>query len=264
MATYNPNVNPYVNLPSIIPQGTAGTGALLDPALAAPGQINMLNVGAQTAANAARIPGATGLEQLSSDLIGQELRGQLPADVVSLLGQQAAERGVATGTPGSPNTNAAYLRALGLTSLQEQQRGEENLSAALGRNPPAPLANAAPFLMTPYQRAGLSLEEQQLQAQQAYRQQALGQRAALGQTTTGVSAPYDPRSLWTYSEPTAVGLFAEDFAGGTTAGTMTSPPPTSVPSTTGIYDYMDVLPQEIAPMTTLPEDLSSFDNLYYA
>lgn len=149
-------------------------------------QINALNRSGQTQANAARIPGATQLEQTSSENINRMLHGELPQDVVSMLAQSSAERGVATGSPGSPNANAAYLRALGLTSLQEQQQGEQNLSAAYQRNPAAPLFDPTSQLLTPYQSGQLGLQEGQLglQAQAeadrvALEQQRLAQEADL-------------------------------------------------------------------------------------
>lgn len=133
--------------------------------------INSLNVGGQTSANAARIPGGPALEAQSSGNISQELAGQVPADVINLLGQQAAERGIGMGSPGSANTNAEYLQSLGLTSLGLEQTGQQDLTAALNRNQAAPLFDPTSQLMTPYQAGQLNLQEQGFAAQQA--QQAL-------------------------------------------------------------------------------------------
>src|SRR5512133_3268237 len=85
-------------------------------------KINALNIAAQQQANAARIPGATGLEEKSSANISSALGGQLPADVLAQLAQGAAERGVGTGQPGGDQVNSAYLRALGLNSLKLQDQ----------------------------------------------------------------------------------------------------------------------------------------------
>lgn len=63
------------------------------------------------------------------------LGGQVAPDVINLLQQQAAERGIATGMPGAGSINAGYLRALGLTSLQLQQLGNQQLTAAMARTP---------------------------------------------------------------------------------------------------------------------------------
>lgn len=67
--------------------------------------------------------------------IGSNLSGQLSADVIQQMQQQAAERGIATGSPGSQNSNAAYLRALGLTSMQLQNLGHSQLNEAIARTP---------------------------------------------------------------------------------------------------------------------------------
>ena len=125
--------------------------------------INAITRNAQTQANQARIPGAANLEAQSSANIGSELEGQLPADVVRQLSQQAAERGVAIGSPASPNSRAALLRALGLTSLDLTGRGQAELSAAYGRNPAAPIFDPSTQLITPYQGAQLGAEQTRLE-----------------------------------------------------------------------------------------------------
>jgi hypothetical protein len=81
--------------------------------------------------------------------IQSETAGQLPADVISLLTQQGAERGIATGSPGSPNSNAAFLRALGLTSLDMTQRGQQNLTSILPTLPGAGIASNPGFYVNP-------------------------------------------------------------------------------------------------------------------
>lgn len=118
--------------------------------------INTLNRNAQTSANAARIPNNPALEQASSGNIANLLAGQIPADVINNLSQTAAERGVAMGSPGSDNSNAGLLRALGLTSLDLQQLGQQNLSAADARNPGAPIFNPGSMLLTPGQLGQLN------------------------------------------------------------------------------------------------------------
>src|SRR5437899_1500288 len=125
--------------------------------------INNLQRTAQTAANQARIPGAAGLEETSSGNIGSELRGEVDPSTLRLLQQQAAERGVTTGIdPSSPNANANYLQALGLTSFQRQQQGQRDLSAAYARNPAAPLFDPSTQLLTPYQTGQLDIERGRL------------------------------------------------------------------------------------------------------
>lgn len=119
--------------------------------------MNAINRLGQSEALAARIPGASDLEAQSSQMIASELRGEVPQDVLAQLGREGAEGAVGTGTA----SQAAYLRALGLTSLQLQQTGQSNLSAALARNPAAPLYDPSTQLITPAQQAQLDLSQQQ-------------------------------------------------------------------------------------------------------
>lgn len=119
-------------------------------------RVNQLNIAGQAAANQARIPGSVGLEAQSSALIANQLAGRVPPDVIRMLQQSAAERGVGQGISGSPNENAAYLRALGLTSLDLQKTGQENLTAALSRNPAARTFNPQEYMTTPAQAAQLN------------------------------------------------------------------------------------------------------------
>lgn len=125
-------------------------------------KVNTIYRGAQNEANLARIPNAIGLEAQSSKMIEDELLGKIPADVMALLGSQAGERSVSGGMVGAPNAGAAYLRALGLTSLDQQQRGQQNLSAAYARNPAAPIMQLENQLITPLQQAQLDLDRERL------------------------------------------------------------------------------------------------------
>lgn len=168
--------------------------------------INQINLSATKAAQNARIPNNPALEAQSSANIGQELKGEVPQDVQNLLAQQAAERGIGGGgTATSPNANAAYLRALGLTSIQQQQLGQQNLSAADARNPQAPITNPAEFALTPAQAAQLELgyqTEADRAAEEMLRLQLGGRGGGgghpygygYGGTSTG-SSPYE------YGEP---------------------------------------------------------------
>lgn len=108
------------------------------------------------------IPNYSALTQTASGNVGQELKGQLPQDVINELAQQGAERGITTGMPGSANSNAAYLRALGLDSLGMMQQGQQNLTTMTQTAPVAPLFNPASFLVTPEQ------QQQEASAQALY------------------------------------------------------------------------------------------------
>jgi hypothetical protein len=82
-----------------------------------------------------QLPNYAALSQQASDLAGTYMSGQVPSDVIRLLQQQAGERGIATGMPLSENANAAYLRALGLTSLDLQGRGMQSYTNLLQASP---------------------------------------------------------------------------------------------------------------------------------
>lgn len=115
------------------------------------GGLNTLNENTLLGNLGKNIPGYSTLVGQEAGVTGSELAGNLPQDVITQLQQQAAERGIMTGSPGSPNNNAAYLRALGLDSLQLEQQGFGNLSTMIGQTPQAPLFDPGSLLVTPQQ-----------------------------------------------------------------------------------------------------------------
>jgi len=125
--------------------------------------ISQINIDAQQKANAARIPGATGLEQKSTENIGAALRGEVPNDVYRQMAQRSAERGVSTGNPMGANSTADIMRSLGLTSLGLQGQGQDWLTQALGRNPGATTANTQALVTTPAQAEALALQRENMQ-----------------------------------------------------------------------------------------------------
>jgi hypothetical protein len=124
-------------------------------------QTNAFNLAEQTGQYEAGIPNYTGLAAKSSENIGAQLRGEVPEDVVNLIGQQAAERGITRGVPGSQFANYDYLRALGLTSLGQQAAGEGALTNAVSRMPKTPLMNIASMYITPQQQREYELAQGQ-------------------------------------------------------------------------------------------------------
>lgn len=94
----------------------------------------------------------------SSNNILDQIQGNVPGDVLDEILRVAAERGIMTGTTGSQNANAAMLRALGLTSLDLMQRGEQNLTGAIGRTPRGPLFDPSGMMVRPddYQSAQMA------------------------------------------------------------------------------------------------------------
>ena len=190
--------------------------------------VDQLNQNSQTAANAARIPNNPALEAQSSANIGSELAGQLPQDVITQMQQQAAERGVATGSPGSDNSNGAYLRALGLNSLALQQQGQQNLSAADARNPAAPIFDPTSQLLTPYQQGQLNYQNGLLGLD--WYRALTGQGGGAGgggRSSTGTmpSPTPNPTTNW----------WSGLMAGTPSSSSVTPPPSTTFPTDSTIY-----------------------------
>jgi hypothetical protein len=98
------------------------------------------------------IPNYAALTQTASGNAMQQLNGQVPDDVISQLLTGAAERGITGGMPGSPNSNAAYLRALGLTSIGQEQTGMSNLHQLSADAPIAKPFDPASMFVTPEQQ----------------------------------------------------------------------------------------------------------------
>jgi hypothetical protein len=68
-------------------------------------------------------PGFSQTSGKIADNIQRLVSGELPSDVERLIGQRAAERGIARGTKGSEFQDYSLLRDLGLTSLEITDRG---------------------------------------------------------------------------------------------------------------------------------------------
>lgn len=131
-------------------RSVAGNVANLGQLYGMAGNINQF-MNAQALGNLeANLPGFTGAQAQSMANIGDWQRGKVGGDVLALLGQQGAERGISTGQAlgQSGNANAAYLRALGLTSLDLQKQAEGALTAAVGRTPTVAPVDLAPWLTT--------------------------------------------------------------------------------------------------------------------
>lgn len=99
----------------------------------------------------AAIPNYSALATQSSANIGSELKGELPDDVVRQIINQAAERGIATGTSNSPNAGASLLSHFLGTSLDMTNLGERNLSGAVARSPIAQPFDISRMLVNPEQ-----------------------------------------------------------------------------------------------------------------
>lgn len=152
---YNPAYGGVPTVPN--PTATAGAAAAgntsnLPQLETLASGTNVFNQGQLLGQYNMAIPNYAALTATASGNTMQELQGEVPQDVISLLTQQAAERGITTGSPASGNANAAYLRALGLTSVGQQQQGMANLHQLTADAPVAPIFNPASMFVTPDQQ----------------------------------------------------------------------------------------------------------------
>lgn len=158
------------------------------------GQTNQFNAAQAAGQYQANLPLYGPMTQQASSDIYSNLQGQLPADVIQQMQQRAAERGVQTGTAGSPNQDAAYLRAIGLTSLDLENLGQQQLSQAVARTPTGPLFDPSKFYITPADQSQAQLlaniyaaaPNPTLAAENALRLAQQGLRAGQGAGSGGV------------------------------------------------------------------------------
>lgn len=94
------------------------------------------------------LPGYEGLTTQASANIADDLAGKLGPDILALLNQQGAERGIGF-DPTSPNAGAAAMRAMGLTSDALRARGQQELTAAIARTPTGPQFDPSTMLLNP-------------------------------------------------------------------------------------------------------------------
>jgi len=180
------NAGNYANLPGL--ESTAAS-------------LNTFNQGQLLGQYNMAIPNYAALTQTASGNAMQDLEGKVPQDVISQLLQGAAERGITGGSPASPNANAAYLRALGLTSLGQQATGMQDLHQLSADAPIAKPFDPASMFVTP---------EQEQEAQMAANLYASAPvPAAAAQNAEALATPPDKSGLpwWARSSgmPTALG-----------------------------------------------------------
>jgi hypothetical protein len=146
---------PYGGVPEVPSPGATQATALgqnvnqLDQIRSIMQQINEQSAQSAMSSMTLNLPGYQGAMGQAMGNVQSYLGGQVPQDVISLMQQQAAERGVSTGMPGASINNAAYLRALGLTSLGLQQQGQQNLTNLMGAVPRGTLMDPSSLMVTP-------------------------------------------------------------------------------------------------------------------
>lgn len=146
----------YGGIPSV-PNPGASMGSALGANLSNMDALNQLiqAIDAATAKGAAsslnlNLPGYGAMNDQSSQNILNELKGTLPNDVINSLQQAAREHGLAHGFGSdSAATNAAAMRALGLTSLDLMKQGNIDFTGAVNRTPKGLQFDPSSMLINP-------------------------------------------------------------------------------------------------------------------
>ena len=222
--------SPYGGKPAI-PNPIGSAGDVIAGNLGNLGQLYQLANGVNDfqnrstlAALANNLPGYTANVAQSSGNIGQHLRGQVGSDVISNLIQWGNERGIGTGQGVvSPNTNAAYMRALGLTSNAMQAQGEQELTQAIARTPQAKPFDITSLFVSPEQQQGAQTNANVIaaapnpQAQQQAQQDAVNQgiRAGAGAVPQPVIPGYAGGSRTGLQSPNLGTMVAPSLGGAT-------------------------------------------------
>jgi hypothetical protein len=171
----------------------------------------------------ANLPNYQAMVAQQSGNIGSELQGKLPQDVINQITQRAAERGVATGTSGSPNENAEMLRSLGLTSLGMEEQGASDLQRAIGETPNPGLFSPESMLVSPEQQQAATA------AQHLYLSSPVPEQAA----QAGEDAFKQGTGFGSRATPGWAGGVRPTWAGGGTATGTAGGDPFNIPGEVG-------------------------------
>src|SRR5208337_3002981 len=96
---------------------------------------NTTDTSSQTSSWTPTLPGYSVMANQASGLAESYMAGQLPPDVIAQMQEQAAQRGIGIGSPGSEDANASYLQALGLNTLGLEQQGTSLYQSLLAGAP---------------------------------------------------------------------------------------------------------------------------------
>lgn len=165
------NFNAYGSIPQLPQAATTAPGAVAGSIQ----QGNLVN---------AQLPGYNADLSSIGGNIQSETAGVIPDDVKRQLTQHAAERGIATGTAGSPNNDAALLRALGLTSLDLTKMGTQQWQSVLQSLPGARISQDASFYPS---SAGATDVNSSNAIYRSAPDPRAASRAAIGATNAGIA-----------------------------------------------------------------------------
>ena len=132
-----------------------------------------------------QLPGYQASVANIGNAIQSETAGQVPDDVIAQLKQQGAEGNVTTGAA----SNAAYLKALGLTSLGLQQSAASELTQQTQALPGANIAANPAYYQTQQQSYDAGLQQQVFQLQQQQQSEQIQQQQEALQVAQQASAP---------------------------------------------------------------------------
>lgn len=146
----------YGTIPQLPDPTAASARAVAAAGGLAPALTNLAKLmGGASAAGAkaqytANLPNYEAMMKSATDTALANLRGEVAPDVKANLWRGGAERGIASGLgPDSPNIDAAYLQALGLTSRDQQILGQQQLDKLIADMPKGPAFDPSKFLTTP-------------------------------------------------------------------------------------------------------------------
>lgn len=118
-------------------------------------EVNRANVAAAQQVLDMSLPGQR--QQATQNVLAQ-LRGEIPADVAQQVGRSSAAQGFNLGIQGSQLGRNLTARDLGLTSLQIQQQGLQNMAGLAQLTTPTPF-NVQSMFFSPQQRLQFAQQE---------------------------------------------------------------------------------------------------------
>lgn len=120
--------------------------------------INQFNIQQQRNALNARVPGIEQADMNELANIESAQRFEVPDALRYTIGQEMAQRGVATGSPWGANTGAGYGTAIMKELLRREEQAGSRLAQLKASNPAASLFDISSQLMTPAQAAEVDVQ----------------------------------------------------------------------------------------------------------
>lgn len=148
-----------INIDQLQQQAIAGNQAAMPQLQELAAGMNQFNAKQIRAALDFQLPGLT---QQAIDVIGSQLRGEVPMDVQQLIQNRSAAWAFDRGVQGGTIQRNVALRDLGLTSIGQQQQGLSNFGALAQRLAPQQFDVSSMFF-SPQQRLAFDVNERDSQ-----------------------------------------------------------------------------------------------------